>query len=125
MTPSFRGRMAWMWLGVRPAILDVDGHHRGLVQDDAPAADVDQGVGGTEIDRHVTAEKRKTVVAHQRCTPPSVVGRDFASACDHTWAPLHSCFAASGIWPLRLRESAGGHKVAPPPAWRRGGPHQL
>ena len=70
MTPSRRGRMAWMWLGVRPiirlasaptasgrSVLDVDGDDGRLVEHDAAATHVHQGVGRAEVDGHVPAEK--------------------------------------------------------------------
>jgi hypothetical protein len=49
------GRAAEHALGLQPDALDllrlaVDRHHRGLVQHDALALDVDQGVGGAEVD---------------------------------------------------------------------------
>ena len=78
MTPSFSGRMAWMFdgraadhpLGLGPdgqraAVLDVDGDDGGLVEDDAAAAHVHQGVGGAEVDGHVTAEQGKAIVGHR------------------------------------------------------------
>ena len=71
MTPSFSGRMAWMWAGRAAdhplglgadgdgaAVLDVDGHDRRLVQHDALAAHVDERVGRAEVDRHVAAHDR-------------------------------------------------------------------
>ena len=72
ITPSRRGRMAWMWLGVRPIIrlasmptasgpvvLDVDRDHGRLVEHDPAAPHVHQGVGRSEIDGHVTAEESR------------------------------------------------------------------
>ena len=74
MTPSFIGpdrgdvarRAAEHLLGREPDFLDhllavgpaflADRDHRGLVQHDALAAHVDQGVGGAEVDREVAAE---------------------------------------------------------------------
>ncbi len=73
MTPSFSGRMATMLPG-RAAEhllrLGADGEHaaaaarvllhrddRGLVADDALALDVDQGVGGAQIDRQIVGEE--------------------------------------------------------------------
>ena len=42
-------------LAVRPALLP-DCDHRGLVEDDALAANIDQRIGGTEVDRQVVGE---------------------------------------------------------------------
>jgi hypothetical protein len=71
ITPSFIGRMAVMLPGVLPSIClaslptawmvrlpfgppsVADRDHRGLVEHDALAAHVDQGVGGAEIDRQI------------------------------------------------------------------------
>ena len=77
MTPSFSGRMALMWfgraahhpLGLEPdgdraAVVDVDGDDRRLVEDDALAADVDQGVGGAEVDGEVATEAERVVASH-------------------------------------------------------------
>jgi hypothetical protein len=47
------------------AVADVDGDHGGLVQDDAPAAHVDDGVGRAEVDGHVpTRQGGEEVVGH-------------------------------------------------------------
>ena len=74
MTPSFIGRIAVMLPGVRPEhllrgeadFLDhplavgpaflADRDDRRLVQHDALAADVDQRVGGAEVDREIAGE---------------------------------------------------------------------
>ena len=74
MTPSFIGRIAVMLPGVRPehllrgeadfldhllavgAAFLADRDDRRLVQHDALAADVDQRVGGAEVDREVAGE---------------------------------------------------------------------
>jgi hypothetical protein len=74
MTPSFIGRIAVMLpgraaehllggetdfldhaLAVGPAVLP-DRDHRRLVEDDALAADIDQRVGRTEVDREIVRE---------------------------------------------------------------------
>ena len=39
------------------AAILADGHHRGFVQHDALAADVDQGVGGAQIDGEIVGEE--------------------------------------------------------------------
>src|SRR5665213_889867 len=51
--------------GERLAVFDVDRDHRRLVQHDAAAADVDQRVRSSEVDRHVTAQKRETTINHK------------------------------------------------------------
>ena len=48
----------------RPAFL-ADGDHGRLVQNDALAADVDERVGCTEIDREVVGEKPPNALEHQ------------------------------------------------------------
>src|SRR6478609_4782096 len=61
ITPSFIGRMAVMLPGVRPSICFAarptawmaDRDHGRLIEHDALAPDVDEGVGGAEIDREV------------------------------------------------------------------------
>ena len=55
-----------------PAVLEVVGDHRGLVQHDAPALDVDQCVGGPEIDRHVGREESAQRAKH--CLLPFNLG---------------------------------------------------
>ena len=40
-----------------------------LVQDDVASADVDQRVGGTQVDGHITAEKAESV-SRKRTSPP-------------------------------------------------------
>ena len=70
ITPSFRGRTAWMWLGVRPIIRlasaptarmaagkGVDRDDRRLVQHDAAATHVDERVRGAEVDGHVATKE--------------------------------------------------------------------
>src|SRR5664279_2116274 len=47
-----------------PPVFDVHGDDRRLVQDDAPATHIHQGVGSAEIDGHVTAEEGKPVIGH-------------------------------------------------------------
>ncbi len=73
MTPSFIGRIAVMFCGVRPSIclassptattdlgsagaLVTDRHHRGLIEHDPLAAGIDQRVGGAKIDRQIVGE---------------------------------------------------------------------
>ena len=69
ITPSFSGRMAWMWPGVRPSmrfasaptarswlVARVDRDDRRLVEHDALPAHVDHRVGGAEVDGHVAAD---------------------------------------------------------------------
>ena len=46
------------------AVVDVDRDDRGLVEHDALAADVDQGVGGAEVDGEVAAEAERVVASH-------------------------------------------------------------
>ena len=48
----------------RPTILDVHGDHRGLVQDDAATADIDQRVRRSEVDGHVSTQQEEAVVRH-------------------------------------------------------------
>jgi len=43
-----------------------DGHHGGLVEHDALAADVDQGVGSAEVDRKVVRKIAAKVLEHSR-----------------------------------------------------------
>jgi hypothetical protein len=45
--------------------IGVERHHRRFIQRDPPPADVHQGVRGTEVDRHVTAEERQHA-AHEK-----------------------------------------------------------
>jgi hypothetical protein len=52
-------------------VLGVDGHHRRLVEHDSAAADVDEGVGGPEVDGHVAAEEAEGVL-QARPAPSSV-----------------------------------------------------
>ena len=72
MTPSFRGRMAWMCAGVRPIIrlasgptasgrpsLTLTATTDGSLSTMPSPAHVDEGVGGAEIDRHVAAHDRR------------------------------------------------------------------
>ena len=42
--------------GDEPSGADLDGHDRRLLEDDPAPADVDQGVGGAEVDREVTPQ---------------------------------------------------------------------
>ena len=73
MTPSFIGRIAVMWPGVRPSMflasvptasmilpprdgLLANRDDRRLVEHDALAADVDQRIGGAQIDRQIVRE---------------------------------------------------------------------
>ena len=51
--------------GERLSVLDVDGNHGGLVQDDAAAAHVDQRVRSSEVNRHITTQKRETTINHK------------------------------------------------------------
>src|ERR1035438_8361740 len=44
-------------------------HHGRVVQYDPATPDVDQGVRGTEIDGHVTAQKRQRVAHEERDLP--------------------------------------------------------
>jgi hypothetical protein len=48
------------------ARVGIQGHHGGFVEHDAAAPDVDQGVRGAEVDRHVTAQKRQRVAHKER-----------------------------------------------------------
>src|SRR4029077_16688122 len=50
--------------------LGVDGHHAGLADDDAPSADMDQGIRGPEVDPDVTREPAEEGVEHQRVGTP-------------------------------------------------------
>src|SRR5207249_2631137 len=53
-----------------PAVLDVDGDDRRLVQHDAATAHVDEGVGRPQIDGHVPAHQgREEVVRHAKEPP--------------------------------------------------------
>ena len=72
MTPSFMGRMATMFPGVRPSIILASRptastllrvlavfphrHHRRLGEHDALPFDVHQGVGGAQIDGQIIGE---------------------------------------------------------------------
>jgi hypothetical protein len=73
MTPSFMGRIAVMLPGVRPSIcfaasptswitryrwdrLLTYRHDRRFIQHDALPADIDQRVGGAEVDREIAGE---------------------------------------------------------------------
>ena len=65
------GRAAHHPLGLEPdrdgtAVVDVDRHDRGLVEHDALAADVDQCVGGAEVDREVATQAERIVTCHVR-----------------------------------------------------------
>src|SRR5512147_2182164 len=53
-TPFIRSRplISRVLPSLAALVLD-DGDHRGFVEDDAPAPDVDERIGGSEIDRHV------------------------------------------------------------------------
>ena len=77
MTPSFSGRTALMWPGVRPIIRFASlptarmwpvfwlmRHDRRLVEDDTAAAHVDERVRGAEVDGHVTAEVLEGAFEH-------------------------------------------------------------
>ena len=85
--------------GEGTSILDVHRHHRWLVQDDAPAAHVDERVGRTEVNGHVPPKEEEMVVTHEK----SVSSRER--------------LAADGIGPetlglvLRLRDRAAPHKA--------------
>ena len=46
--------------------IGIECHHRRLIQRDPPPADVHQGVRGTEVDRHVTAEERQHAAHDKR-----------------------------------------------------------
>ena len=84
MTPSFIGRMAVMWPGVRPSMffaswptasiflpraarLLADRDDRRLVEHDALAANVDQSVCGAQIDRQVVGEIAAKILEHGSC----------------------------------------------------------
>ena len=54
------------------AVVGVERHHARLVQDDPPAAHVHQGVGGTEVDRHVAAKERQRIAHRVRATLPII-----------------------------------------------------
>src|SRR3546814_6470867 len=43
---------------------DLDGHHRGLIEDDAASLHVDQGVRRTEVDRHIGGEHAEQTREH-------------------------------------------------------------
>ena len=59
--------------GVDLARALVDGDHRGLGEDDAAAADVDERVGRAEIDGHVaSAEAGQVAPEPDRWPPPRV-----------------------------------------------------
>ena len=86
MTPSLSGRIADDVAGRaadHPLRLDadgedaagvlVDGHDAGLVQHDAAAADVDERVGGAEVDGHVTTDERQCCSWGRRL-PTSLAG---------------------------------------------------
>ena len=79
MTPSRSGRIAWMLPGRAAehqlglladredllAALDAgDRDHRGLVQHDAAALDVDERVGRAEVDRHVGRQQAQHFSKH-------------------------------------------------------------
>ena len=79
ITPSLSGRMATMLPGVRPimrlastpdgddlAVVGVERDHARLVEHDAAAAHVDEGVGRAEVDRHVTAEECQRIAHRER-----------------------------------------------------------
>src|ERR1019366_7519072 len=55
--------------GQRASVFDVDRDHGGLVQDDAATAHVDEGVGGTQVDVHVTTKEGKAIVGHEGLSP--------------------------------------------------------
>ena len=64
--------------GERASVLHVDRDDRGLVEHDAAPADVDERVGGPEIDRHVAAhDGRETLVStmSERASCPMAVRR--------------------------------------------------
>ena len=46
--------------------IGIECHHRRFIQRDPPPADVHQGVRGTEVDRHVTAEERQHAAHDKR-----------------------------------------------------------
>ena len=121
----------------------VDGDHAGLADDDAAAADVDEGVGGPEIDADVPGEPAKECVEHGLgWTPLGDVGRARGPS-DHgtgprsatgsammrtgsiparSGAPVHEC-SADGHGPS---VAARGHRRragqrAPAPGDRAGG----
>ena len=108
MTPSFSGRIAWMCSGVRPIILfgfdadrerttvaRVDRDDRRLVEHDAAAAHVDEGVGGAEVDRHVAAEQ----------------------SCVERFA--HASSPSDGRYARRLASPPGYDRIQPTPSPRR------
>ena len=58
----------------------VDRDNRRLVQHDAAAADIDKGVGGSEVDRHVTADKRHVAHEEEASLPRRGAGRHIVPA---------------------------------------------
>ena len=57
-------------------------HHRGLIQDDTAALDVDQRVGGAKVDRHVRGQHAKDAVEHSICFPrPGALLEPAVSLC--------------------------------------------
>ena len=88
MTPSFRGRMASMWAGVRPimrlasvptartrpslaATATTDGSFRTM----PPTPHVDEGVGGPEVDGHVAAHQGGDRVVGHGTSGRTALGR--------------------------------------------------
>ena len=64
-----RGRAAEHALGLRAdgehaARLAVDGDHRGLPQHDSLTFDIDEGVGGAQVDAHVVREQAEEEIKH-------------------------------------------------------------
>src|SRR5215217_6836365 len=68
-------------------VLGVDGHDRGLVEHDPAAADVDEGVGGSEVDGHVAAEEAEGVL--QARPAPSSVAWIYGGVADAPLEPGH------------------------------------
>jgi hypothetical protein len=59
----------------------LDRHHRRLVQDDAAATDIDHGVRGSEVDRHVMRDGlEQSLKEHRQSVDPSIVARLRAGA---------------------------------------------
>ena len=89
MTPSFSGRMAWMWLGVRPIIRLASAPTASGRPSFTLTATTEGSLSTMPRPRTYTRvlavprstamsrpSSEKLVVAHQRCTPPSMFGRD-------------------------------------------------
>ena len=100
-----------------PPGLGVDRHDRRLAHDDAAVADVDQRVGGPEVDPDVAGEEAEDPVEHGRRARPSwrsgqVAARRTADARRVARDRAHGSGRARAVYPVAPGPPAHGPRLA-------------